>query len=330
MYLAGDIGGTKTVIGLFDPKRGSRDPIREEVFPSRNFGSLEQILDRFLGSDRPKIEAAAFGVAGPIIGGSCRTTNLPWELDEEDLCVALGTKYCKLLNDLESMAYGMLYLPDSDLIPLNPDAGPRKKGNVAVLAAGTGLGEAFLFWDGNRYHTIATEGGHTDFAPQDVVENDLLRFLIGRFGNHVSYERILSGPGLYNVYSFMIERLGGSLHPKVAHALAEGEDPSAIVSELGLSNADSIAKETLDLFCRIYGAEAGNMALKILAVGGVMIGGGIAPKILSVLKNGLFLQSFLRKGRFASFMKSLPLLLTTNPRVGIIGAAEYALEMASK
>jgi glucokinase len=191
------------------------------------------------------------------------------------------------------------------------------------------LGEAFLFWDGHRYHTIATEGGHTDFAPQDVVENDLLRFLIGRFGNHVSYERILSGPGLFNVYSFMIERLCGSLHPKVAQALAEGEDPSAIVSELGLSNADAIAKETLDLFCRIYGAEAGNMALKILAVGGVMIGGGIAPKILPVLKNGLFLQSFLRKGRFANFMKSLPLLLTTNPRVGIIGAAEYALEMAS-
>ena len=329
MILAGDIGGTKTVLGLFDPNRGSRDPVREEVFPSRNFGSLEQILERFLGTTPPKIQAAAFGVAGAILDGHCLTTNLAWEMDERELATALGTPRCKLLNDLESMAYGMLYLPETDLISLNPDAGPRKKGNVAVLAAGTGLGEAFLFWDGNRYHTIATEGGHTDFAPQDVIENHLLRFLIDRFGTHVSYERSLSGPGIYNVYSFLVERNGTGPHPKVAEALARDEDPSAVVSELGLANADPTSRETLELFCRIYGAEAGNMALKILAVGGVMIGGGIAPKILPVLQNGLFLQGFLRKGRFATFMKSLPLFLTTNPRVAIIGAAEYALGMVA-
>lgn len=328
MYLAGDIGGTKTVIGLFDQASGSHHPIREAVFPSRNFGALEQILDKFLtGTEKSSIQGAAFGVAGAIIDGRCKTTNLPWELDQRTLGAFLGTMKCRLLNDLEAMAFGMLNLPEKDLVALNPNAGPRKPGNVAVLAAGTGLGEAFLIWDGSRYHTVATEGGHTDFAPQDEIETDLLRFLLNRFGNHVSYERILSGPGIYNVYSFLVDRADQEPHPKVAETLEAGGDPSAAVSELGLAQEDKLARETLELFCRIYGAEAGNLALKILARGGVMIGGGIAPRLFPILGHSIFLESFLRKGRFAEFMKTLPLHMAINPRVGIIGAADYALQL---
>lgn len=330
MYLAGDIGGTKTVIGLFDQSQGSHKPIREAVFPSRNFGALEQILEKFLvGSEKTAIHGAVFGVAGAIIDGRCKTTNLPWEIDERVLGSFLGTKKCRLLNDLEAMAFGMLNLPEKDLISLNPNGGQRKPGNVAVLAAGTGLGEAFLIWDGTRYHTVATEGGHTDFAPQDEIETDLLRFLMRRFGNHVSYERILSGPGIYNVYSFLVERAEQPLHAKVAETLTSGGDPSASVSELGLSGEDPICRSALELFCRIYGAEAGNLALKILALGGVMIGGGIAPRLLPILQSGIFLESFLRKGRFANFMKTLPLHMATNPRVAIIGSADYALQLLS-
>jgi glucokinase len=328
MYLAGDIGGTKTVVGLFDRASGSHHPVREAIFPSRNFGALEQILDKFLTpSEKSDIQGAAFGVAGAIIDGRCKTTNLPWELDQRTLGAFLGTMKCRLLNDLEAMAFGMLNLPEKDLVALNPNAGPRTPGNVAVLAAGTGLGEAFLIWDGSRYHTVATEGGHTDFAPQDEIETDLLRFLINRFGNHVSYERILSGPGIYNVYSFLVDRAGEEPHPKVAETLASGGDPSAAVSELGLAGEDRLARETLELFCRIYGAEAGNLALKILSRGGVMVGGGIAPRLFPILGHEIFLESFMRKGRFAHFMKTLPLHMATNPRVAIIGAADYALQM---
>jgi len=326
MFVAGDVGGTKSVIGLFDRAGGSQQPLREAVFPSRNFGSLEQILEKFLTpAERGSIRGAAFGVPGAVFDGRCKTTNLPWELDQRHIGAFLGTAHCKLLNDLEAMAFGIIKLPDHEMIALNPNAGPRKPGNVAVLAAGTGLGEAFVIWDGTRHHIVATEGGHTDFAPQDEIETDLLRFLLRRFGNHVSYERILSGPGIYNVYSFFVDRDGVEPHPKITETLASGGDPSAAVSELGLEGSDALARQTLELFCRIYGAEAGNLALKIMATGGVMIGGGIGPKLLPIMSSGIFIESFFRKGRFATFMKTLPVLMARNPRVAVIGAADFAM-----
>jgi len=327
MILAGDIGGTKTVLALFEPDGDDLRLVRDETFPSREHATFEEILARFAGQGTgPKVDAACFGVAGAVMDGRVTTTNLPWTLDEEVLAVNLGARKATLLNDLEAAAYGTLHLSLEEKHVLNPGTSRRRRGNIAVIAAGTGLGEAILFYDGQKYQPIASEGGHADFAPQSDLELDLLKYLRQKFGGHVSYERVLSGPGFFNVYSFFRDS-GHAPEPDwLAQRLRAG-DHSAVVAEAGLSGQDPNCVATLDLFSTIYGAEAGNLALKALAVGGVFVAGGIAPKLLPALtRNDAFLKGFFAKGRFSDLMKNLHVSIALNPRAPLIGAAYYALQ----
>jgi glucokinase len=327
MILAGDIGGTKTVLALFEPSSDSHEPIRESTFSSRAHATFEEILSTFLAaSPEHKPEAACFGVAGAVMDGRVQTTNLPWTLEEEALAKSIGARKAKLLNDLEAAAYGTLHLSLAEKHVLNPGTSRRKRGNIAVIAAGTGLGEAILFFDGQKYQPIASEGGHCDFAPQSDVEIELQRYLRARFHGHVSYERVLSGPGFFNVYSFFRDT-GHAPEPDWLAERIKAGDASAIVAEVGLAGQDENCVATLDLFATIYGAEAGNLALKALAVGGVFVAGGIAPKILPALtRNDAFLKGFFAKGRFTDLMKNLHVSIALNPRAPLIGAAYYALQ----
>jgi len=324
MILAGDIGGTKTVIGLFEQAGGRLQTVREETFPSKSHASLEAILDRFLGGgSRQALRSACFGVAGPVIEGKSKTTNLPWELDEPTLEKALQVPRAKLLNDLEATAYGMLHLDPTDLCVLQP--GLKRQGNIAVIAAGTGLGQAILYWDGEHHHPIASEGGHADFAPHTDVEVDLLIYLRREFG-HVSCERLLSGPGLFNIYRFLRDS-GHATEPEwLRQQIAQG-DPGTVISQTGLAGEDPLCTRALDIFSSVYGAEAGNLTLKALAVGGVYVAGGIAPKILPRLQDGAFIQAFTDKGRFSDLMRSIEVKVALTPRAPLIGAAHYALTL---
>jgi glucokinase len=327
MLLVGDIGGTKTVLALFEGgEQGSR-LVGDATFPSAEHGSLEEILERFLEQRSDvRIETACFGVAGPVIDGRVTTTNLPWQLDEAELARAVGARRAKILNDLEAAAYGMLQLGAEERAVLGPGAGVRRKGNAAVIAAGTGLGQAMLVWDGRRHLACASEGGHGGFAPRSEQQIELLRFLQAEFGSHVSYERVLSGPGLHNIYRFL-RASGGEAEPSwLAERMGE-EDPSAVIGEVGLERRDGVCADSLELFASVYGAEAGDLALRTLAAGGVFVGGGIAPKILPVLRGGGFMHAFTDKGRFSGMLEQIEVSVALNPRTPLIGAAHYAAQL---
>lgn len=326
MILAGDIGGTKTVLALFrlEPQSEALEPVLEMTYASRDYAQFDTIITQFIAQTRcPGLEAICIGVAGPVMGGRCETTNLPWIIDAQTLAAACAIPRVILLNDLQATAYGMLFLPPDDLVDLNPQGHPRA-GNIAVLAAGTGLGEAFLYWDGRDHRPVATEGGHADFAPRNPQEDALNQYLRIRFG-HVSYERILSGPGIASIYAFLRDSGFAPEDPALRAALAQG-DASATISARALAGDDALSVETLRLFCEIYGAEAGNLGLKTLAAGGVYIGGGIAPKIRPALASGAFMQGFLDKGRFADLLGGFPVRLSLNPKAALLGAAHYAVQ----
>lgn len=322
MILAGDVGGTKTALALFERRVGALVRVREATLPSREFRSFEDAVARFLADgERPALEAACFGVAGPVVNGRTVTTNLPWYLDETTLAATIPVGRVRLLNDLEATGYGVVALPASAFEALQ--RGAVRQGNIVLIAAGTGLGEALLIWDGVRHRVVASEGGHADFAPRTDLEIELLRSLGKEFGR-VSYERVLSGPGLFNIYRFL--RDSGSVpEPSWLSDRIENGDPSAVVSEVGLAGGHPLCVQALDLFASIYGAEAGNLALKALAVGGVFVGGGIAPKIRPKLADGTFITAFGDKGRFADLMASIPVKLVLEPRAALLGAAHVAL-----
>ena len=325
MILAGDVGGTKTVLALFE--RGGDAPV-ERVrarYPSAEHGSFAGMLERFLADhEEPRVEAACFGVAGPVVEGSVVATNLPWNaVDEASLSRTLGGAPVALLNDLQAAAVGMLALGESSRVALNPDAGPPLRGNVAVLAPGTGLGEAVLVWDGERHLPVAGEGGHGGFAPSGDEEIALLRFLSEEHDGRVSWERVLSGPGLADLYRFVRARCGEP-EPAPLSARLEAEDPAAVVTEEGLAGRDAACARTLELFARLTGAEAGDLALRTLAVGGVFIGGGIAPRIRKVLEGGAFLRAFVEKGRFEPLLRRVPVHLVLDPGAPLEGAARWA------
>jgi glucokinase len=325
MILAGDIGGTKTVIARYEESGNGLRQLHSATYHSRDFKSLETILAAYLKDSPGRApRAACFDVAGPVFDGKCHTTNLPWELDERALARAVGTPRAKLLNDLEATGYGILQLPAEELCVLNPGSRPGRRGNVAVVAAGTGLGEAILYWDGQRHRPIASEGGHVDFAPRTDQEIDLLRYLRTTIGGRVSVERVLSGPGFHHIYCFLRDSGHAAESPQLA-ALFRTEDPNPTITRLGLAGEDPLCVATLQLFSTLYGSEAGNLALKCLAVGGVFVGGGIAPKVLPVLQDGSFLRAFTDKGRFTDFMKSLEVSVSLNQEAALIGAAYYAL-----
>ncbi len=326
MILAGDIGGTKTNLALFEAEKGKLRVVAQQQYASQKYATFSEVIEAFKKqSVMPAIDAACFGIAGPIIEGRCETTNLPWQISTQALQDFLGVKKIRLLNDLEATAYGMLYVTDEEFIDLNPTA-QMLRGNRAVIAAGTGLGEGILYDDGARYHPIGSEGGHSDFAPLSPQQDDLLKWLRVRYPEHVSYERMLSGPGISALYAFLLES-GFAPQPQSMLHLKEGEDRSAIISQCALDDGDPLCVETLRLFAQIYGAEAGNLALKSMSLGGVYIGGGIAPKILPILTDSHFMDAFVGKGRFEKMLRRIPVRVCLNPQTALLGAAYFAHDM---
>jgi len=321
VILAGDIGGTKTVLSILTrDTNGSLTCLQEQIYASQQFPQFDDILTAFLPAE-VKIKSACFGVAGPVVNQRCQTTNLPWLLDAIELKNKLGTSKVKLLNDLEAMALGMLYLPEHDLVELNPDA-ETQTGNIAVIAAGTGLGEAILYWDGNKHYPMATEGGHSDFAAQNAQQDKLLVYLRKSYPDHVSCERILSGSGFSHLYDFLCDQ-GFALPCPDVPEINSGIDRNAAISRLGVAGEDSLCAEAVRLFVEIYGAETGNLALKSLATGGIFIGGGIGAKILPAMQDNKFMRAFKAKGRFLPLLDKIPVKLSLNPRAPLIGAINY-------
>ncbi|HEB95561.1 MAG TPA: glucokinase [Sedimenticola thiotaurini] len=318
--LAGDIGGTKTRLALFSVRGTALESLAEERFASRDHDSLAAIIRIF--RERHKTEpphAACFGIAGPVDGGRAAATNLPWRIDAAELARRFRIPRVDLLNDLEANAWGIPALSPADIHELHPGA-PGAAGNAAVIAAGTGLGEAGMYWDGDRLHPFATEGGHTGFAPATELEIELLRFL-QRDYDHVSWERVVSGPGLVAIHRFLTSRSGQPPAAAVARAMEQG-DPAAAIS--AAADDDPVCGQALELFVHLYGVEAGNLALKQMALGGLYLGGGIAPKILPRLQRGPFLDAFFAKGRMRPLLERMPVRVILNDRTALYGPALYA------
>jgi len=320
MILAGDIGGTNARLAYFQPQNGHFSLVSERVFPSREHSEFGDIVSQFLSDSATRPEVACFGIAGPVRNGRVETSNLPWVIEQSSLAKRIHLPTL-LINDLEASAWGIGALLPADLVALNHVSGPVS-GNQAVIAPGTGLGEAGLFWDGSRHHVYACEGGHTDFAPQGDLQIELLRFLQARFG-HVSYERVLSGPGLVNVYEFLRDSGIGNESPQLA-AEMKSTDPAAAISRAALDGSSSLAEKALDLWISVYGAEASNLALKAMSTGGLFLTGGISPKILTKLSAPLFMQAFLDKGRLRPLVEAIPVQVVTNEKAGLLGAARCA------
>lgn len=326
MLLAGDIGGTKTVLAVYSEETGARQAAVERVYPSANYASLEKIIADFLASTDLPIDRACFGVAGPVVNEQSRITNLPWVMSRKRLQEALGVGSVALLNDLQATAYAVPRLQPDEVHTLHK-GDPLPGGNIAVIAPGTGLGEAYLTWDGGRYHAYPSEGGHGDFAPTSAIEIELLRYLMERL-DHVSYERLASGSGLPNIYRFLCDA-GYAPEPGwLAEQLRQAPDPSPVIVNAGMA-ADppcELCAMTVDLFVSILGAETGNLALKLIARGGVYLGGGIPPRILPALEQQRFMRSFLHKGRMADLLLAMPVHVILNPRSALLGVASYGLE----
>ena len=321
MILAGDSGGTNARLAYFQPQNGHLRLVSERTFPSREHSEFGEIVTEFVDSSGTRPEAACFGIAGPVRNGRVETSNLPWVIEQSRLAKQIHLPATLLINDLEASAWGIGALAAGDLVALNHVSGPAI-GNQAVIAPGTGLGEAGLFWDGSRHHVFACEGGHTDFGPQGDLQIELVKFLQDRFG-HVSYERILSGPGLVNTYEFLRASGCGKESADFSAALKQG-DPAAVISRAALDGTNPLAEKALDLWISVYGAEAANLALKVMATGGLFLAGGISPKILAKLQGPVFMQSFLAKGRLRSLMESVPVQVVTNEKAGLLGAARCA------
>ena len=322
MILAGDVGGTKTALALFDGQGVNFTLVREATLPSREFPTFEGAIARFLvdGPSGP-IGAASFGIAGPVVEGRGVTMNLPWQIDERTLEKSIPARRVRLMNDLEATGHGLGALPPTSLVTLQ--AGKPRSGNKALIAAGTGLGEALLIWDGKSHQVIPSEGGHADFAPRTELEMDLLCFLAKEFGR-VSYERILSGPGFFNVYRFLRDT-GRAPEPLwLTEKLKAGGDPNLVIGPAALEGRDPLCVATLDLFTAVYGAEAGNLGLKALSVGGVYIGGGIAPRFRAKIEDGAFIAAFRAKGRLSQLMEAMPVHLLLESRTALLGAARVA------
>jgi glucokinase len=326
LVLAGDIGGTKTNLALFSVHGEKLHSESLRTFASKRYSGLVPVLQEFLAADQNKIDSACFGIAGPVVDGTVKTPNLPWMIDTVELRRALKLDAVSLLNDLEAGAYGLFTLDNDEFCTLN-EGTMRQSGNKALIAAGTGLGQAILHDDGRHFHPLASEGGHADFAPRDELEIELLRYLLSRFG-HVSYERVLSGPGLFNVYRFFKERRGLEEPKSLAEQFAVADDPSAVISRAALAKEAEICVKSLELFVSIYGAEAGNLALRAKSVRGLYIGGGIAPKILAKLKDGTFMRAFVDKGRYTDLLAAIPVQVVLNDQAALRGAAYYAAYLA--
>lgn len=325
MILAGDVGGTKTNLGFFEVEGQGRalrvKQVVGQTYHSREHASLDELALAFVREHAVRPTIACFGIAGPVQHGRSHTTNLPWIVDGAQLAGELSVGTALVINDLEANAYGVAELGPADFAVLNAGAADAE-GNAAVIAAGTGLGEAGMYWDGETHIPFACEGGHADFAPRNQLETDLLAFLLEEFG-HASWERVLSGPGLHNVYRFLVRARPGEESPEVARQVTVG-DPAAAISLAAQGHRCPTCVAAVDLFLSLYGAEAGNLALKIMAVGGLYVGGGIAPKMLAALEGSAFLRSFSAKGRMKSMLDDIPVRVILTDKAALLGAARCA------
>jgi glucokinase len=329
MILAGDVGGTKVHLALYDFAGGRLKPVRDEKFPSHEYASLDAVVDAFLGDGkRDEIIAACFGCPGPVRNGRLKLTNLSWTLDERDLETSLGIEHIFLINDLEANGYGIPELAAESIVTLHEgDAGAV--GHRGLIAAGTGLGEALLIWDGKKHRPIPSEGGHCDFAARTDREIGMLKYLRGTLKGRVSWERVVSGIGIKNVYGYLrdVEKLD---EPAWLRERMAKEDPNAVIGECAEDGSSVLCAETMATFAAAYGAETGNIALKVLASGGMYLGGGIAPKALKTLGAGGFVAAFLDKGRLSPVLESIAVRVILDETCALLGAAAYAEARAAE
>ena len=323
LVMAGDIGGTKTNLGVFE--MGKRRPNSKvmETYSSREAPNLEHIIGRFLDKHKVRISSACFGVAGPVQGGRSKTTNLPWTISENSIKKRFKWDHVRLINDLTGTAYAIPLLTSTELHPLN-EAKARKGQNLGLVAPGTGLGMALLIWVENKYTPVASEGGHADFGPNDLMEAELWEYLYKRW-DHVSAERILSGSGLFNIYAWLRD---SGRHPEPAWLAKEikEKDPARAISEAATDRKDPLCGEALDIFVSVLGAVSGNLALTGMTTGGIYLGGGIPPKILPKLDEAAFMQAFMNKGRFKGFLGKIPVRVILNDKAALLGAACCAFQ----
>ncbi len=319
MFLAGDIGGTNTRLVLYDGKCCTN----HKRYKSGDFKSLKEIVALFLEAAGAKVEKACFGIAGPIRNQKCRATNLPWIVERDELSSYLKIPNVFLVNDLEANANGIALLEKEEFLVLNK-GDDQALGNQALISPGTGFGQAGLYFDGEKHHPFACEGGHCDFAPRNAQEDALLLFLRKKWG-HVSYERIISGPGLYTLFEFLLETKQIQIGSDLLKAIKEGKGRA--ISELGIEKKEEACLKVLRMFVSILGAECGNAALKFMALGGVFIGGGIVPKIAPLLKEGAFMQAFVDKGRFGKMLEDMPVKILLNDQTALLGAGRYAMHL---
>ena len=326
MILAGDVGGTKVHLALYDFTNGNLQYTRDHKFPAKDYSGLEEIVKEFLGGN--EVTSACFGVPGPVRDGRLRLTNLPWTLDSREISHNLKIQHVFLINDLEANGYGVAELKTDQIYTLS-EGDASQIGNRALIAAGTGLGEGILAWNGKIHVPMPSEGGHTDYGPRNEDEIDLLRFLKQKYQGRVSYERVVAGMGITNIYDFLRD-VRGMEEPAWLRDRIASEDPNAVITELALSAKSELCEKTLDMYVSAYGAEAGNLALKILSVGGLYLGGGIAPRILEKLKDGTFMRSFTDKGRLSQLLINMPVRVILESRAALLGAAAYAEARAAE
>ncbi len=326
--LAGDIGGTNARLAIYDVELTRYEMLSSDTLPSREYGSLEEIVTGFMAGHGIRCQRACFGVPGPVKDGAAQTTNLPWLVEASQLARAAGVEVVTVINDLKAQAYGIAALGPEDFELLNSGS-ETAAGNAALIAAGTGLGQAGLYWDGQAYHPFATEGGHTNFGPNGEQQIALLQFLARRFGR-VSWDRIVSGPGLANIFEFLLEYRGGGKPTWYDDEVRErGGDPAPVITRAALEDRCEICVEALTMFVELYGAEAGDLALKMLATGGVFVGGGIAPKIVDKLREPSFMEAFIDKGRMRPLLEATPVRVITNKNTALLGATRYAVSLGA-
>jgi glucokinase len=328
MILAGDVGGTKVHLALYDFTSGKLDYTRDERYPAKDYSGLEEIVREFLGADHDKVTSACFGVPGPVRDGRLRLTNLPWTLDSRELAHNLKIDHVFLINDLEANGYGVAELSSDQIFTLS-EGDTSQIGNRALIAAGTGLGEGILAWNGKQHIPMPSEGGHSDYAPRNEDEIDLLRYLKQKYNGRISFERVVSGMGFTNIYDFLRD-VRGMEEPLWLRDRMAAEDPNAVITELALAAKSEICEKTLDMFVSAYGAESGNLALKVLSIGGLYIGGGIAPRILEKLKDGTFMRAFTDKGRLSQLLINMPVRVILESKAALLGAAAYAEARAAE
>ncbi|HVC49990.1 MAG TPA: glucokinase [Burkholderiales bacterium] len=322
MILAGDIGGTSSRFAYFDVIDGKLVRTCIKIYSSQQYSNLAKIVQLFIHEHPASIAQTCLGIAAPVHRGVAKTPNLPWEVEVLDLVQKTGLKELMLINDLEANAWGIGALGEADFYVLNAGDSPAT-GNQAVISAGTGLGEAGLYWDGKTHHPFACEGGHGDFAPRNALQAEFMLYLGGSRGKHVSYERVLSGPGLKAIYEFLRDTGRKAEQPEMAEKLAKNADP-ALISEAALNHTCALCEMAMEFFVSFYGAEAGNVALKFMATGGVYLGGGIAPKIIAALKQPTFMRAFIAKGRMQPLLESMPVRVILNPDTALLGSARCA------